>query len=168
MKFATKIQAKYFKNFKIGFGFRYWVLKKSDSGSGTGSGFENFPKNRVLGSGQRPATGPWSIFSTFRHLFHQYGINLTRFFFTYSLRILSSIDWHSNNFKICSGTRNPVNPARCRSLVRVQNRVRIRLHLCIKIWIKNHFSRFSTAHGIAMRKWIVRKYPDGLELLGNF
>ncbi len=54
---------------------------------------------------------PWSIFSTFRHLFHQYGINLTRFFFTHNLRILSSIDCHSNNFKIFSGTRNAVNPA---------------------------------------------------------
>ncbi len=54
---------------------------------------------------------PWSIFSTFRYLFHQYGISLTGLFFTHSLRILSSIDWHSNKFKICSGPRNPVNPA---------------------------------------------------------
>jgi hypothetical protein len=63
---------------------------------------------------------PWSIFSTFRYLFHQYGINLTGLFFTYSLRILSSTDWHSNNFKICSVTSNPVNPARCRSLLAQQ------------------------------------------------
>jgi hypothetical protein len=60
LKFSTKIQTKYFKNFKLGFGFRYWVLKKSDSGSGTGSGFENFPKNRVLGSGSKPGTGSFA------------------------------------------------------------------------------------------------------------
>jgi hypothetical protein len=36
------------------------VFKKSDSGSGTGSGFENFPKNRVLGSGSIPGTGSFA------------------------------------------------------------------------------------------------------------
>jgi hypothetical protein len=60
LKFSTKFQTKYFKNFKLGFGFRYWVLKKSDSGSGTGSGFENFPKNRVLGSGSKQNTGSFA------------------------------------------------------------------------------------------------------------
>jgi hypothetical protein len=56
MKFSTILKTKFFKTFELGFGFGYWVLKKSDSGSGTGSGFENFPKNRVLGSGSKPGT----------------------------------------------------------------------------------------------------------------
>ncbi len=55
MKFSTKIKTEFFKTLKLGFG--YWVLKKSDSGSGTGSGFENYPKNWVLGSGSKPGTG---------------------------------------------------------------------------------------------------------------
>jgi hypothetical protein len=60
LKISTKIKRKFFKNFKRGFRFGYRVFKKSDSGSGTGSGFEIFPKNRVLGSGSKPGTGSFA------------------------------------------------------------------------------------------------------------
>ncbi len=58
LKELTRIKRKNFKTSKHGFGLR--VFKKSDSGSGTGSGFENFPKNRVLGSGSKPGTGSFA------------------------------------------------------------------------------------------------------------
>jgi hypothetical protein len=44
----------------MGLGSGTGFLKKSDSGSGTGSGFENFLKNRVLGSGSKPGTGSFA------------------------------------------------------------------------------------------------------------
>jgi hypothetical protein len=40
--------------------FKQNISKNLNSGSGTGSGFENFPKNRVLGSGWKPGTGSFS------------------------------------------------------------------------------------------------------------
>jgi hypothetical protein len=55
MKVSTKIKTKFFKTFKLGFVFGYWVFKKSNWGSGTGSGFNFFSsKIRVLGSGSKP------------------------------------------------------------------------------------------------------------------
>jgi hypothetical protein len=58
--FYKLLKGNFFKTSKHGFGFGYRVFKKSDSGSGTGSGFENFPKNRVLGSGLKPGTGSFA------------------------------------------------------------------------------------------------------------
>jgi hypothetical protein len=50
-------------------------------------------KSLEISHNQRPETGPGDqLFSTFRNLLNQHGINLTGFFFTHGLRILSSID----------------------------------------------------------------------------
>jgi hypothetical protein len=46
-------------------------------------------KSLEISHNQRPATGPGD---QFRYLFNQHGINLTEFFFTHGLRVLSSID----------------------------------------------------------------------------
>jgi hypothetical protein len=51
LNFLQKLKQKFSKLLNLGLDSGTGFLKKSDSGSGTGSGFENFPKNRVLGSG---------------------------------------------------------------------------------------------------------------------
>ncbi len=58
LNFLQKLKLNFSKLLNLGLGSGTGFLKNFDSG--TGSGFENFPNNRVLGSGSKPGTGSFA------------------------------------------------------------------------------------------------------------